>query len=189
MGSISITKALGTALAATLPTGVSVTKAIAVVVLGPAEPAVPDCASDKTALPPAFIGIPYSYQFAPSSGRQPSTFSLASGSLPDGLTLSTSGLLSGTPTSSARFNFTVSKESDDGPEIEPKVMIRWSNDGSRTWSNEYQRSMGKLGEFSKRIIKRGCGIARQRVFEVSGSASVVTVINACWLRSPNPRST
>ena len=68
-------------------------------------------------------------------------------------------------------------------------MIRWSNDGGRTWSNEYQRSMGKLGEFSKRIIKRGCGIARQRVFEVSGSASVITVINGCYLRNPGVRTT
>jgi len=75
------------------------------------------------------------------------------------------------------------------PEVDPKVMIRFSNDGGRTWSGEYQRSMGKTGEYTKRIIKRGCGIARQRVFEVSGSASVVTVINAAYLRGPGVRST
>ena len=49
--------------------------------------------------------------------------------------------------------------------------------------------MGKTGEYNKRIIKRGCGIARQRVFEVSGSASVVTVINAAYLRGPGVRNT
>jgi len=75
------------------------------------------------------------------------------------------------------------------PETDPQVMIRWSNDWGRTWSNEYQRSMGKLGEYTKRIIKRGCGIARQRVFEVSGSASVTTVINGCYLREPGARKT
>ena len=75
------------------------------------------------------------------------------------------------------------------PETDPVVMIRWSNDGGRTWSEEYQRSMGKTGEYNKRIIKRGTGAARNRVFEVSGSASVITVINAAYLRQPSARNT
>lgn len=52
------------------------------------------------ALPDASQGLAYSYQLVATdaSGSTP-TFSLVSGSLPAGLTLSTSGLISGTPTS------------------------------------------------------------------------------------------
>jgi len=50
----------------------------------------------------------YSYQFVATddSGDAP-TYSVASGSLPNGLTLSSSGLLSGTPTLSGTFTFNV----------------------------------------------------------------------------------
>jgi hypothetical protein len=43
----------------------------------------------------------------PSSGTAPFTYEISSGSLPSGLTLSASGVLSGTPTVSGNFNFTV----------------------------------------------------------------------------------
>ncbi len=142
----------------------------------------------STSLPAASVGSAYSFQFQATGGRPPYVFSYE-GSLPDGLTLSSSGLLSGTPTVGATFNFSICVESDDGPEIDPKVMIRWSNDWARTWSNEYQRSMGKQGEYTKRVIKRGTGIARQRVFEASGTAAVPLVINACYLRDPGVRKT
>jgi len=52
-------------------------------------------------------GSPYSFQFASAGGIAPRTWSLLSGTLPTGLTLSTSGLLSGTPTGSGVSGFTV----------------------------------------------------------------------------------
>jgi len=57
--------------------------------------------------PPASSG-PYSYQFVATddSGDAP-TYSLASGSIPTGTTLSSSGLLSGTCTSAGTFTFSV----------------------------------------------------------------------------------
>ncbi|HTU36185.1 MAG TPA: Ig domain-containing protein [Candidatus Acidoferrum sp.] len=62
-------------------------------------------------LPDGTQGTAYSEQFAASGGTSPYTWSVASGStLPAGLTLSASGLLSGTPTaavSSASFGVTV----------------------------------------------------------------------------------
>jgi hypothetical protein len=45
-----------------------------------------------------FLGVAYSQQITASGGAAPYTFSVLSGTLPAGLTLSSSGLLSGTPT-------------------------------------------------------------------------------------------
>lgn len=59
------------------------------------------------ALPDAVIGIPYSFTFQSSGGISPVSWSLASGQLPGGLSLSTGGTLSGTPTTPGSFAFTV----------------------------------------------------------------------------------
>lgn len=52
-------------------------------------------------------GVPYSLSFAATGGTAPYTWSLASGALPAGLTLATTGVLSGTPTTLGTFTFTV----------------------------------------------------------------------------------
>jgi hypothetical protein len=53
------------------------------------------------------VGVSFSSQVQASGGTAPYTFTLNSGSLPPGLTLSTSGLISGTPTTAGPFSFTV----------------------------------------------------------------------------------
>ncbi len=50
---------------------------------------------------------PYTHSFAASGGTAPYTYSLTSGSIPAGLALSSTGVLSGTPTAAGTFNFTV----------------------------------------------------------------------------------
>jgi hypothetical protein len=51
--------------------------------------------------------VAYSQQLTVSGGTAPFTFSVISGSLPPGMTLSALGLLSGTPTAAGTSNFTV----------------------------------------------------------------------------------
>jgi len=56
--------------------------------------------------------------------------------------------------------------------IDPQVMLRWSDDGGHTWSNEHWRSMGKTGTYGTRVIWRRLGMTlklRDRVYEVSGT--------------------
>lgn len=63
---------------------------------------------------PASVGQAYSLQFNVTGGTPPYHFSIGAGSLPPGLTLSSSGLLSGTPTaeaSSASFTIVVTDSS------------------------------------------------------------------------------
>jgi len=57
-------------------------------------------------LPDAPINQPYSQQLTATGGAAAS-WSLVSGALPDGLTLSSGGLIAGTPTKSGTFSFTV----------------------------------------------------------------------------------
>jgi hypothetical protein len=58
-------------------------------------------------LPPASLTKWYSLQLDASGGRGSYVWALASGTLPAGLTLSSSGLISGTPTKASSYSFTV----------------------------------------------------------------------------------
>ncbi len=56
---------------------------------------------------PAYCGDPYSFTFAAQNGTTPYRWSLAAGSLPAGMTISTTGILAGTPTEDGFFTFTL----------------------------------------------------------------------------------
>jgi hypothetical protein len=49
---------------------------------------------------------------------------------------------------------------------DPQVMLRWSNDQGRTWSNEHWRSLGRIGAYGTRARWTRLGMARDRVYEV-----------------------
>ncbi len=57
--------------------------------------------------PGAVVGQAYSQQLTVTDGTSPYTWSVTSGTLPPGLTLSSDGLLSGTATASGSYTFTV----------------------------------------------------------------------------------
>jgi hypothetical protein len=59
-----------------------------------------------TSVPLANEFTPYSVQLAATGGTIPYTWSISTGALPAGLSLSSSGLISGTPTVSGSFSFT-----------------------------------------------------------------------------------
>jgi hypothetical protein len=65
-------------------------------------------------LAPASLTLPYSYQLSATGGRGGFTWSLASGTLPLGLTLSAGGLISGTPTRATSYSFVVKVTSGGG---------------------------------------------------------------------------
>ena len=75
-----------------------------------------------------------------------------------------------------------------GQGSDPQVMLRWSDDGGHTWSNEHWISIGKIGEFYRRAIWRRLGMTmklRDRVYEISGTDPVkIAIIGAELLLSP-----
>jgi hypothetical protein len=71
------------------------------------------------------------------------------------------------------------------PGYYPQAMLRWSDDGGHTWSNEHWSSMGQLGNYGKRIFWRRLGMTlklRDRVYEVSGTDPVKVSIMAAELQ-------
>jgi len=60
-----------------------------------------------TSLPVASVAAAYSETLIASGGTMPYSYAVTSGALPAGLTLSVTGILSGTPTAAGTFNFTV----------------------------------------------------------------------------------
>jgi hypothetical protein len=69
-----------------------------------------------TPMPSSFVGFAYSQTLTASGGKTPYTWSLATGNLPNGVTLNgTTGVLSGTPTAAAVSNFTLRVTDSDSP--------------------------------------------------------------------------
>ncbi len=54
-----------------------------------------------------------------------------------------------------------------GQGSDPQAMLRWSDDGGRTWSNERWRSIGAKGRYGRRAVWNGLGRFRRRVLELS----------------------
>lgn len=74
------------------------------------------------------------------------------------------------------------------PEADPQIELRFSSDWAQNFSNGRSRSMGKIGEFRKRVYWTRAGFGRQAVFEITGSASVKTVINSAYGKQPSLRT-
>jgi len=71
-------------------------------------PATPKLTITTTSLPNGTVGTSYSQSISASGGTPPYAWSLATGSLPPGLSLNASnGSIAGTPSSADTFNFTV----------------------------------------------------------------------------------
>ena len=80
-----------------------------------------------------------------------------------------------------QFQPGVGNQSDPG-QI-PQAMLRWSNDGGSTWSNEHWTSIGAVGLYKNRAIWRRLGWARDRVFEVVVTDPVNAVIISSNLKA------
>lgn len=69
----------------------------------------------------------------------------------------------------------------------PLINLRWSDDGGHTWSNYHAKEIGRIGEYSKRVIWRRLGMTdklRDRVYEISGSDPVkISIMGAHLLAS------
>ena len=74
------------------------------------------------------------------------------------------------------------------PGYNPEVMLRWSDDGGHTWSNEHWSPVGKIGEYYKRVFFRRLGMTmkiRDRVYELSMTDPVkIAIMGAQLLISP-----
>ena len=77
---------------------------------------------------------------------------------------------------------------NDGQGSDPQAMLRWSDDGGHTFSNEHWSPMGKIGAYYHRVFWRRLGMTlklRDRVYEVSGTDPVkIAIMGAELILSP-----
>jgi hypothetical protein len=71
---------------------------------------------------------------------------------------------------------------------DPQVMLRWSDDGGHTWSNEHWSPIGKIGAYGHRTFWRRLGMTlklRDRVYELSGTdPNKIAIMGAELILSP-----
>jgi Putative Ig domain len=78
--------------------------------------AAPPLTITTTSLPNGIVGIAYSSTLTATGGTTPYSWTIVSGTLPAGLSLSQGGTISGTPTSAGQSNFTVQVTDSSSPQ-------------------------------------------------------------------------
>lgn len=68
-----------------------------------------------------------------------------------------------------------------GQGSDPQIMMKYSDDGGNTWSDELWAPLGKLGEYQTRVEWRALGRSRDRVYCLSGSDPVAFQLNEAYL--------
>ena len=83
---------------------------------------IPPTIADYT-FPHGIVGTAYNRPVIMTAGDTPFTFSVANGSLPDGLTLSSTGYVIGTPTASGIFTFTIKVDNAAGSDSKEYTLV------------------------------------------------------------------
>ncbi len=99
------------------------------------------------------------------------------------LRLKTTGPMSGNGTSFYISSIELTTESGEGLNIgqgsDPEVMMDFSDDGARTWSSEYWRPLGKIGEYFRRTAWRRLGrVPAHRVWRFKQTDPIKTA----WIK-------
>lgn len=72
---------------------------------------------------------------------------------------------------------------ETGQGVAPKMYLDWSDDGGHTWSMRRELSMGAMGVRYGQIAATRLGQSRDRVFRLSGSDPVKTVILGAYVEA------
>lgn len=62
----------------------------------------------------------------------------------------------------------------------PQIMLRYSDDGGHTWSNEMWRSLGKIGVYRNRAVWRGLGRFRTRQMNLRITDPAYRLVISYW---------
>lgn len=63
-----------------------------------------------------------------------------------------------------------------GQGVDPQAMLKFSNDGGHTWSDEFWASMGAIGRTFRQVVWRRLGQARDRIYEITITDPVKVII-------------
>lgn len=63
-----------------------------------------------------------------------------------------------------------------GQGSDPQLMMRYTDDGGRTWSSQRWANMGRIGEYTRRVRYQNLGMFYQRAFEITVSDPIKAVV-------------
>ena len=69
----------------------------------------------------------------------------------------------------------------------PQAMLQWSDDGGKTWSNEYWAEIGKIGNYLTRVAWNRLGMFRQRQYRVEISDPIPVAILGAYAEVEDAR--
>lgn len=84
--------------------------------------------------------------------------------------------------SSLEIGFETGVGLQSGQGSDPTVSLQLSKDGARTWSAPMTASLGKVGEYCKRVIFRRLGMAEQLTFKIRITDPVKRIITGSYLK-------
>lgn len=70
-----------------------------------------------------------------------------------------------------------------GQGSDPQIMLDWSDDNGKTWSNELWADIGKMGEYNTRVRWQKLGRSRNRIFRVTISDPIPVNIMSAHLEA------
>lgn len=76
--------------------------------------------------------------------------------------------------------FEAGKGLASGQGSDPQAVLKWSDDGGHTFSNEQWRGMGAMGNYRTRAIWRRLGKSRERTFELIVTDPIKVVVIAAY---------
>jgi len=59
---------------------------------------------------------------------------------------------------------------------DPQAVLKWSDDGGHTWSNEHWRPIGRVGEYKNKAIWRKLGRSDDRIYELKVTDGVKVIV-------------
>ena len=78
------------------------------------------------------------------------------------------------------FEVTCETGVGNGAVTDPQMMLRYSDDGGHTWSNEMWRSLGRVGEYRTRAVWRKLGQFRQRQMNLRITDAARKIVISHW---------
>ncbi len=70
-----------------------------------------------------------------------------------------------------------------GGKADPQAVLEWSDDGGHIWSNQHWTSIGQIGEYKNRARWKRLGRSRERIYKVTLTDDVKTVIIGAHLEA------
>lgn len=146
---------------------------------------IPLAISTASTLPSGIVNTAYAQSLAAINGTAPYSWSLASGTLPPGITLSTAGALSGTPTSGGSYTFTAQVTTAYGSTLAKTFTVAISDGSVDHFTWDYLPTSASAGApFAVRITARDA--TGNVVTSYSGSVTIAATIGSGSSASLSP---